>query len=187
MVNMMLVIGAFSMLSILTLSINGTFLTALATGLSAQAQLNAFSMGQALLDEILTRDFDENVTGGRRAFSNSDFSTTLGPDGPGEAITARDSSYRSRIKFDDVDDYNNYQRAVYDNLLGWFLLSSQVSYARETYPDSLVSTRTHYKVVTVTVTHPNLPTREVRDSTGTYYTVLIPVVLKDLAIYRRYF
>lgn len=183
----MLVIGAFSMLSILTLSINGTFLTALATGISAQAQLNALSMGQALLDEILTRDFDERVTGGQRAFDNEDFSTNLGPDGGGESIVGRDSSYRSRIRFDDVDDYNNYQRAVYDSLLGWFLLNSQVSYARESYPDSLINTRSHFKVITVTVTHPNLPTRQVADSTGTYHDVLIPVVLKDLAIYRRYF
>lgn len=187
MVNMMLVIGAFSMLSILTLSINGTFLTALATGISAQAQLNALSFGQALLDEILTRDYDEKVTGGRRAFSNNDFSATLGRDGGGESITGRDSSYQSRIRFDDVDDYHNYQRAVYDSLLGWFLLSSQVSYARESYPDSLINVRSHFKVVTVTVTHPNLPTRQVVDSTGSYHDVLIPVVLKDLAIYRRYF
>lgn len=186
MVNMMLVIGAFSMLSILTLSINGTFLTALATGISAQAQLNALSMGQALLDEILTRDYDENVTGGRRAFQNSDFSAVLGPES-GEAINGRDSSYQSIARFDDVDDYHNYQRAVYDSLLGWFLLNSQISYARESYPDSLVSTRTHFKVVTVTVTHPNLPTRQVADPTGAYHEVLIPVVLKDIAIYRRYF
>jgi hypothetical protein len=186
---MMLVIGAFSMLSILTLSVNGTFLTALATGLEAQAQLNAMSMAQALLDEILTRDFDEKVTGGQRAFQNSDFTltTNFGPDGAGESIVGRDSTYRSKMKFDDVDDYHNYQRAVKDSVLGWFFLNTQVSYAKETYPDSLITDRSHYKVVTVTVTHPNLPKREVRDSTGTYRDVIIPVVLKDLAIYRRYF
>ncbi|MGH2567069.1 MAG: hypothetical protein ACRDGA_01935 [Bacteroidota bacterium] len=185
----MLVIAAFSMLSILALSINGTFLTAMATGLSAQAQLNALSMAQSLLDEVLARDFDEEVTGGVRAFANSDFTTTanFGSDGGGEAISGRDSSYQSKTRFDDVDDYHGYLRAVQDSVLGWFNISCAVSYARETYPDSLLTDRSHYKVVTVTVTHNNLPTREVTDSTGASYDVMIPVELKDIAVYRRYF
>ena len=149
----MLVIAAFSMLSILALSINGTFLTALSTGLEAQSQLNALSMGQALLDEILAQDFDERVTGGQKAFKDSDFTVTasFGPDA-GESISGRDSTYQSKNKFDDVDDYHNYQRAVKDTILGWFTMTSSISYAKETYPDSLTSLSTYYKSVTVSVT-----------------------------------
>ena len=184
----MLVIAAFSMLSILTLSINGTFLTALSTGLNAQSQLNALSMGQALLDEILSQDFDEKVTGGRRAFTDSDFTTTanFGPDA-GESISGRDSTYQSKLKFDDVDDYDNYQRAVRDTILGWFTMTSTVSYAKESYPESLTTSRTFYKYITVSVTQPNLPAKQVKDSLGHWNSVIIPVVLKDIAIYRRYF
>lgn len=181
---MMLVMGAFAMLSILTLSVNGTFLTAIATGLEAQAQLNALSMAQTLLDEALAKDYDENVTGGRLAYGDTAFTTTVnfGYDGSGELITGRDSTYQSKIKYDDVDDYHRYTRAVQDSILGWFDISSSVSYASETYPDSLITDRRHFKVVTVTVRHPNLPTR---DSSGRQ--VMIPVVLKDIAIYRRFF
>ena len=176
------------MLSILTLSINGTFLTALSTGLNAQSQLNALSMGQALLDEILAQDFDQKVTGGARAFQDSDFTTTanFGPES-GESISGRDSTYQSKTKFNDVDDFNNYRRAVKDTILGWFTMTSTVSYAKETYPDSLTTSRTFYKSISVSVTQPNLPTKQVKDSTGKWNSVIIPVVLKDLAIYRRYF
>lgn len=172
------------MLSILTLSVNGTFLTAIATGLEAQAQLNALSMAQTLLDEILAKDFDENVTGGRLAFGDTAFTTTasFGHDGTGERIIGRDSTYQSKITYDDVDDYHGYNRAVKDSILGWFEVGSSVSYARETYPDSLITNRRHFKVVSVTVRHPNLPTR---DSSGRQ--VMIPIVLKDIAIYRRFF
>jgi hypothetical protein len=189
MVQTMLVIGACSMLSILTLSINGTFLTSLATGLEAQAQLNALSFGQALLDEILTKEYDEETTDGNRVFQNSEFTaaSSFGADGASEAMSGRDSTFRSKSRFDDVDDYHNYSRAVKDSLLGWFSVTSQVSYAREGHPDSLTTSKSHYKVITVSVTHPNLPKRQVRDSSGVYHDVVIPVVLKDLAIYRRYF
>jgi hypothetical protein len=185
----MLVIAAFSMLSILALSINGTFLTALSTGLEAQSQLNALSMGQALLDEILAQDFDENVTGGARAFRDSDFTATanFGPDGSGETISGTDSTYRSRTRFDDVDDYHNYNRAVKDSILGWFAITSSIAYAKESYPDSTQTWKTFYKAITVSVTQFSLPKRQVRDSTGRWNSVVVPVVLKDLAIYRRYF
>ncbi len=177
---MMLVIFAFTMLSILALSINATMIGSVATGLEAQAQLNALSMAQSLLDEILAKSYDENVTGGVRVFNASGFTVpaSFGPDGAGEAIAGVDSTYRSKTRFDDVDDYHNYRRAVYDEVLGWFDITSTISYASETYPDSLLSTRTHFKVVTVTVEHPNLP----KDGDK-----IIPVVLKDIAIYRRYF
>lgn len=183
----MLVIAAFSMLSIITMSVNGTLLTSLSTGLEAQSQLNAFSMGQALLDEILSNDYDEKVTGGKKAYKDTDFTTTanFGPDA-GETISGTDSTYQSKTKFDDVDDYNNYTRAVKDTILGWFAISSSISYAKESYPDSTTTNRTFYKLVTVSVTHPNLPKNQSYVS-GQWVSTVIPVVLKDLAIYRRYF
>jgi hypothetical protein len=168
------------MLSILALSINATMIGSVATGLEAQAQLNALSMAQSLLDEILSKSYDEKVTGGVRVFQASGFTdpALFGPDGADEAITGVDSTYRSKMRFDDVDDYHNYRRAVYDEVLGRFDITSTIAYASETYPDSLLSTQTHFKVVTVTVEHPNLP----KDGDE-----IIPVVLKDIAIYRRYF
>jgi hypothetical protein len=188
---MMLVIFAFTMLSILALSVNATMIGSVATGLEAQAQLNALSLGQSLLDEILSKEYDENTTGGKRVFSASGFTAvaTLGPDA-GEALPVVDSTsqltidstLQSKLLFDDIDDYHNYYRAVYDSVLGWFDIKSTITYASETYPDSSLTTRTHFKVVTVTVEHPNLPKREVEGE-----MVMIPVVLKDIAIYRRYF
>ncbi|HEY5615125.1 MAG TPA: hypothetical protein VIL52_03815 [Bacteroidota bacterium] len=187
----MLVVGALTMLAMLTLSINGTFISSIATGLEAQSQLNALSIAQTLLDEILARDFDETSIG-TLVYADSQFTTSanFGPDGIGESLNLLslgtilgysnvDTSYLSKTRFDDVDDYHNYHRAVKDSILGWFYIKSTVSYARETYPDSLITDRTHYKVVNVDCYHPNLPV-DLSDST-------IWISLQDISIYRRYF
>jgi hypothetical protein len=177
------------MLAMLTLSINGTFITAISTGLEAQAQLNALSIAQTLLDEILARSFDETSID-ELVYADSQFTTTanFGADGSGENLSSLatilgytncDTTYQSKVKYDDVDDYHNYRRAVKDSVLGWFYVTSTVSYAKETYPDSLITDRKHYKVVQVTVYHPNLPS----DLAGT----TIWTTLRDIAIYRRYF
>ena len=181
----MLVLGAFALLSVVTLGINGTIFSTSSLGLQMEANLNALSVGQGLLDEIMIRDFDENVTNNNRVFSYSGMTSLahLGPDGASEQISGLDSSrtgtFQSRSKFDDVDDYNNYTRWAYDTRLGWFVLKAVVVYVNELNPDSLAATQTWQKRITVTITNYSMP-QDINGNTLTY-------TLKDVAVYRKYF
>jgi hypothetical protein len=181
----MLVMGAFSLLSIVTLGINRTILSSSTLGIQMEANLNALSLGQGLLDEIMSRDFDQNVTGGNRVFSYSAMTSTggLGPDGSGEIIFGNDSSYtgtfQSRSKFNDVDDYNNYSRKFYDTRLGWFTMRAAVTYIDEINPNTVSTSQTWQKKIIVTITNFSMP----QDLNGNALTY----TLSDIAVYRKYF
>ena len=138
-----------------------------------------------MLDEILTRDFDEHTTNGHRVFNYSDLTSgnAFGPDGTSEVISSVDSSrtddFLSKARFDDVDDYNGYRRMAWNSRLGWFPVSVSVKYVSETDPNTESIPRTYYKRITVVVTHPNMMT----DQNGN----VVPLTMQDLSIYRRYF
>ncbi|MEX0736354.1 MAG: hypothetical protein WD182_02860, partial [Bacteroidota bacterium] len=57
----MLVLGAFTMLSILSLNVNRMMFSSVLLGLEMEATLNAVSYGQNMLDEILAKSFDEKT------------------------------------------------------------------------------------------------------------------------------
>jgi len=181
----MLVIGAFTLLSALTLAINCTILSSASLGYQMEANLNALSLGQSLLDEVMTRDFDEAVTNDRRVYKYSAMTpvANLGPDGA-EAIGHVDSSYTgvylSQTRFDDVDDYHNYTRKAWDTRLGWFTLRVTIAYIDETNPNNPAPNPPSWqKCITVSITNYSMPL----DANGN------PLVytLKDIAVYRKYF
>jgi hypothetical protein len=184
----MMVIAAMGLLSMLTLSINSSIVNASLFGFNMEVQLDAISYAQSMLDEILFNDFDEKTTNGVRAFDYEDITSaaSLGKEA-GETISGgvdiedqqKKNDFQSRTAFDDIDDYNGYQRKAYNTRLGWFDLNVDVKYVNESTPDIESSTPTFYKRVTVTITHPNMIT----DSENK----IIPLVMKDLSIYRRYF
>lgn len=179
------------MLSILALSFNRTMFNSMTLGLEMEATLNAISIASSMMDEIMAKDFDEEVTGGRRAYAFSDVTlpANLGPDA-GESISGTDSSYwtggaftdfASKLTFDDIDDYHLYQRQVRDPRLGIFTVIDSVNYCDETNPSVDLTTATFFKRVTVAVSHPNLPKASMDDADS------LPLILRDLAIYRRFF
>ncbi len=198
----MLILGAFVLLSLLALSINQTLLSTQTIGLEMEANLTALSIAQSLMDEITTQEFDERTTTGVKIYSPLDM-TLAASFGPlveaGETpITWVDSAYydlggttkpydnggilndfRSKAYYDDVDDYNGYRRKVYDYRMGYFDVDVIIEYVNETTPDSTSTDRTNQKRVSVTVTQFNLS----KNQAG----VVLSVVLKDLAVYRRFF
>lgn len=180
----MLVLGAFAMLSILSLNMNRMMFSSMVLGLEMEATINVISYGQSMLDEILSKSFDENAVDGiERLYSPSEATpeAAFGPDGPAEVITGIDSLNLSQTTFDDVDDYHLYRRKVWDPRLGWSFIVDSVYYVQEENPDIRSSTQTFYKVVTVTIWNASLPRKEhAPDET-------IPVILRDIAVYRRYF
>ena len=56
---MMMIIGAMALLATLSLSINSTILSKYELIYEAEATIDAISIGQAMLDEAILKDFDQ--------------------------------------------------------------------------------------------------------------------------------
>lgn len=186
----MFILGAFTMLSMLALNVNRTMVGSLILGLEMEATLNALSVGQSMLDEVMQKNFDQKTID-KIAYGYSDITSavSLGP-GPSEAISGFDSSYtsggtfhdfQSKTKFNDVDDFKGYKRKVWDSRLGYFEVTDSVMYVKETDPNAPSSSATFYKMVVVVVRHPNLPRATDTSSTS------MPIILRDVSVYRQYF
>jgi hypothetical protein len=185
---MMLIIGALALLATLTLSINSTIISKYELIYEAEATVDAISIGQAMLDEALAKDFDEKTIGTKINNPTSLTNYPLGRDANDAVLPAIDSlnvpgtfSYNSalptKIQFssvglDDFDDYNRYMRVVYTPRMGRFIVQDTVFYVQDSSPDNPSSTRTYQKKMVVKVWHQNIN---------------YPIVVSDLAIYRRYF
>jgi hypothetical protein len=183
----LLVIGAFVILSTLTLNVNATLVKTSTTGLEMEANLDALSIGQTMLDEILRKEFDEKTLGGERAFLPWDVTPLyqFGPDqseehitGNGGVDTSMTGDFQSKLKFDDVDDYDNYTRNAWNPRFGWFTVTVKIDYVSELIPDYVTYWNSFYKRITVTVSQPNM----VKDLDGNVF----PLVMRDLSVYRRY-
>jgi hypothetical protein len=176
----MMVLGAFTLLSVLVLNVNGMITGTMQTSLEMQATLNAVSIAQSMMDEILKREFDE-ASINTRIYNTNDMTPTAGL-GPnlGETIFGIDSTFQSKSKFDDVDDYHNYRRKVKDSHLGWYYVTNSVEYVNETEPDQKIWSQTFVKRITITVANQYMLKKKNSNEVQ-------PVVLKELAVYRRYF
>lgn len=180
----MLVIGAFAMLATLALSINGTIINTMSLSVESEMAMNAHAFAQTMLDEILTKWFDEKAIS-TKIYKYEDMTkyNSLGPDF-GEFLTlvnGFDLSFQSRVKFDDVDDYHKYKRKITNNL-GWvFTVIDSIDYVYEgkDSTDMRSPTQTFYKRITVYVYNDNMA----KDASGN----VIPTIMKDFAVYRRYF
>lgn len=177
---MLLIIGALALLGTLSLAINSTILNKYTLIYEAEATIDAISVGQAMLDEALTKRFDKADTGSVKIFSPNEMtlSNLLGPE-TGEknwtgidSISASNTQFRSVTRFNDFDDYHRYERIVYTPRMGRFYLRDSVFYVVDNNPDAFSSDRTFQKKIIVTIWHPNLN---------------VPVRVSDIAIYRRYF
>lgn len=184
----MFILGAFAMLSVLALGLNRTLIGSVVLGIEMEATLNSLSIGQSMLDEVMQRNFDDKTIS-KVAYNYSDLTSNLGPES-GEAVSGIDSAYmsggtfhdfQSKSMFNDVDDYNLYHRVVVDPLLGKFDVFDSVKYVSEFVPNRDTTAPTFYKKIVVVIRHSNLPR-----ATDTSSTTL-PVILRDVAIYRQYF
>jgi hypothetical protein len=180
----LLVIAAFAMLSLITLAVNGTLISTSSTGIQMETSLNALSIAQTMLDEILAKDFDQHTAGGHRVFDYASMTdpALLGPEGSEKnwsIDSTKTGGYYSQWRYNDVDDYNGYVRAAITPRLGWFRVSVKVFYVDEFTPTVQSNTRTWQKKIVVTVTHTSMP----RDVQGNP----IPYDLEDISVYRKYY
>lgn len=175
-----LIIGAMAILSTLQLSVNSAIVRTLLLELDTEATIDAVAVGQAMVDEILTKEYDEKTIG-KNIYNRSEL-TPINQFGPeltpvNERVilfpdNANDAGeFLSRSIYDDVDDYHRYTRIVISPRLDTLIVSDSICYANETNLDVRSSTQTWYKKIIVEVKHRSL---------------LYPIRLKSLFVYRRF-
>jgi len=169
----LLVVCAMTIFSTVQLSINASILQSFAVSIDSEASLDAFSLGQTMLDEVLKEAFDK-ATLEERIYDRAKLTpvNSFGPDSGEVIVMPEEEPYSSNAVFDDVDDYHGYTRIVSTPRLGDFVLSDSVYYLNEANQDLTSSSQTWYKEVVVTVTNANLSD---------------PVKVKSLTVYRRFF
>jgi hypothetical protein len=190
---MLMVLGALVLLSLVALSINAMLVNKTTTMLEVESHLDAISLGQSMLDEILTKPYDAVVANGvTKIFDSSGFTASggLGPSGAeGSSVPLPEPpdtavAFKSLKYYNDVDDYNGYKRLAYTNALGTFSIIDTVYYVSETDPRVRSTPQTFFKKIVVTIRHPNMYPSNVPYSqwTGKYY-----LQVTDISVYRRYF
>ena len=174
---MFTIIAALVLLGLTTLGINNMLAVKTTTMLQAEANLNAISIAQTMIDEIMTKSYDASTASGTKIYEASDFTgpmslgcnSTEASNVPQPDVT---TPFKSVQYYNDVDDYNNYRRTMTTPVLGSFTLNDTVIYVTESNPDQKSNTQTFYKKVIVTVRHNNMS---------------YPVQLSDVVVYRKYF
>ena len=166
----LITLGMLSLLLLSVLSANRMIMDINESTFQAEAMTASSTIANDLLDEILTKKFDEfsDSTGTQPKSAFSPPPTTIGgTDGGVEwgpsateksQVGSLDSSYtgdfKSITKFNDVDDYNGYKRMVSANNISGFIAKVQVDYVNSNYPDVPLTTQNTYKRVLVSVSHP---------------------------------
>lgn len=171
---LLLIVGALVLLITVQLSINSTIIRAYEYSLDGEATIDAVSIGQAMIDEINTKSFDEaTVAAPKYTVSALTAPASLGRDGSGENVILDSGAvFLSKTLFDDIDDYNGYTRRVKSSTLDFYTVRDSVYYVTEADLTVPSTTQTFYKRIEVVVTNANL---------------LFPVKMTSLYAYRRYF
>ncbi len=132
---LLLVIGSIVIFGLISLSVNRHILVNSEAVYGQQAELYAVSVAQRYIEEAKMKAFDEN------AINNSIGNPS------GFRYPATDGEvYPS---FDDVDDFDNFSSTLTD--FGTMNVAITVGYVTAVNLDSVVSTKTYYKKMTVTV------------------------------------
>ena len=136
---MLLIIGALLLLSLISLSVNRAVLLSQETSSEGDAVLVATSLAQSLIEEVSRKKFDQKVVSGSVTKPDSLTPTSrLGPDA-GEVFP----------NFNDLDDFNGCSRTTSTQLLGNFRLKCRVWYTDSTLVGDSTSSRTFMKTISV--------------------------------------
>lgn len=141
---LILIAGSLVLLGFISLTIYNSFNSKTDSDLYNEAYITASGISQSIIDQILTKSFDQNTR--TTSVSNPSSLTpvaSLGPD-PGES---------SVVQFNDVDDYKNYTRVDTMAVLGIFNTRVDVNYVSKMNPDQISGTQTFTKRIDVFVTN----------------------------------
>lgn len=140
----LLVTVGLLLFTIFILTVYRTTTSRFAFAIANEALLSGTALAQSMIDEITIKAFDEQTIS--KVVATPDSLTPpnlLGPDA-GETDLS---------KYDDIDDYNNYQRVDSLSRLGNYLTSVRVYYVSINNPDVLSTTRTFAKRIDVFVSN----------------------------------
>ena len=155
---MIMVIGAFMLLSLLTVSVNQSLINKTSSTYETESVIAATTMAQALLQEVILRDFDENTRNYAIVATPAGLTTVahLGKDG------------ETYPNFDDLDDYKGFLR--YDTIkVGIFKSNVYVVYSGNGSITDSSTVPTFYKKVTVSVVN--------KDSTKMWTPISLSTVI----------
>jgi hypothetical protein len=140
-----LVAGAFLILSMVSLTVNRIVGTSTGEMIKKEVRSVGYSLGQQLLMEVLSKDYDE-FTVKLKTTSSVDSFTLSSRFGQLEVINKRD----------DVDDFHNYTIPGSATRYSGFVLNTRVVYADTANPrsETLNSGKSFFKRVTVSVRNP---------------------------------
>jgi len=127
----------------LIITFNNSSQTQIELNLENEAIITASSVAQSVIDEILTKSFDE-ATVTKAVTKTSDLGSIGSENGETKAF-----------QFDDVDDYNNYTDKVALSRLGEMDYKVEVSYANRS-TGAVTGSKTFSKLIKVTVKSPYL-------------------------------
>jgi len=139
----LLVIGAMIFFAMTSLSVNRFCLDNNEVMMQSEFNYYAVSLAQGIIEEAKTRAFDVAVVSAPANDPPNDFTYPLGP---------RWNEYYPN--FNDVDDYNGLTLNIQADVNGPpvnYTVHVVVGYVKETNPDKIVSEKTFYKKMIVTV------------------------------------
>lgn len=146
----LLVLGAIVLTALLAVAINWSISSSNDSTYQASVIVSANQLGKELIDEISSKEFDQNTTAGKFVANPAGFSNI-----------GKDAGESSRAAFNDVDDYNNYTDSVTTGA-GKLKYSIVVTYAAvdtltpsSSSPDTPSGSKTRMKKITVSITAPD--------------------------------
>lgn len=141
---LILLAGSMVLLGIISLTIYNSFNSKTDSVLYNEAYITASGIAQSIIDQILTKSFDQNTrTSSVSSPSSLTAVASLGPDA-GES---------SVLQFNDVDDYKNYTRVDTMSVLGIFNTRVNVIYVNKMNPDQISAAKTFTKKIDIFVTN----------------------------------
>lgn len=157
-----MITAAFLVLLIMSaINVNRMLVDSAQSAYEAEAYDLAVGIAQDLLVEATNKKFDQNATTTPGVTQNtSDFSTTMGPSSSERAAivpwpdASSTNAFKSKIYYTDVDDYNDYERAVNAKTISGFKVKVEVYYVTGTNLDVKTTSRTYFKKIDVHVGHP---------------------------------
>ncbi len=142
----MLALGGLTLLALISLRFNTTVLETSTVEIENKVALTAFSLADDMIEEIKVKSFDQNtVQFPTTNVLNLTPSNSLGSE-----------SGETYPNYNDIDDYNNFTKTISAPHAEDYTIRCVVQYVDGNNPDNVVSDRTFYKKLTVTVTSPYL-------------------------------
>lgn len=166
----LLSIGVLVVVTIMVINAHRWIIESETNKLQGMALIEAADISEELISEVLAKKFDEyEVTTSYQSTSAFTSVSALGPES-GETFILPDTlPYRSRARYDDFDDYNNYQRTVNTELIRGYTVSCRVYYATNTAPNTPQTSKQYVKTIEVSVTHPAYIPRPLKISATKVY------------------